>query len=111
DGGHFDNTGVYELVRRRVGVIVLCDNGCDPDYRFDDLGNLARKLRTDFGAELRPIPGTGPYFGETEDFLTRKGRKGRCALLFQIVYPPTETSPTTCRSLLIVLKPNMIPEA
>ena len=29
----------YELVRRRVGTIVLCDNGCDPNFRFDDLGN------------------------------------------------------------------------
>src|SRR5262249_49256456 len=39
DGGHFENTGLYELLRpeRGVGMIVACDNGADPDYTFDDL--------------------------------------------------------------------------
>ena len=30
DGGHFDNLGVYELIRRRCGLIVVCDGGEDP---------------------------------------------------------------------------------
>ncbi len=53
DGGHFENSGVYELARRRVPFIILCDAGGDADYVFDDLGNLTLKLRNDFGAELR----------------------------------------------------------
>jgi hypothetical protein len=114
DGGHFDNTGVYELVRRRVGIILLCDNSCDPDYRFDEVGNLARKIRTDFGAEMRPIsPPTGlpgRYFATAEDFARRELRRGKCALLYEIEYPgPDAGSPAPDCSLLIVLKPNMIP--
>jgi hypothetical protein len=27
---------VYELVRRRVGLIIACDNGADPAYEFAD---------------------------------------------------------------------------
>jgi hypothetical protein len=53
DGGHFENTGVYELVRRRLPLIICIDNGADPDYQFEDLGNLVRHARTDFGAEIR----------------------------------------------------------
>ena len=52
DGGHFDNTGVYALLKRRVRVIVLADCGADPRYRFDDLENLVRKARIDYGAEI-----------------------------------------------------------
>jgi hypothetical protein len=52
DGGHFENTGVYELIRRKVKLILCCDCGCDPDYAFDDVGNLVRLARIDFGAEI-----------------------------------------------------------
>lgn len=53
DGGHFENTAAYELIRRRVPFIVVCDCGADPKYAFEDLGNLVRKARVDFGAEIR----------------------------------------------------------
>jgi hypothetical protein len=53
DGGHFENTAVYELLRRRVPFIIACDNGCDPGYRWEDVGHLVRKARTDFGADIR----------------------------------------------------------
>jgi len=52
DGGHFENSGAYELIRRRVPLIVICDNGCDPQRTFDDLAGLVRKARVDFGAEI-----------------------------------------------------------
>ncbi len=52
DGGHFENTAVYELIRRRVPLIVCCDCGADPSYEFEDAGNLVRKARIDFGAEI-----------------------------------------------------------
>lgn len=66
DGGHFENLGVYELVRRRCRYIIVVDAGADPDYEFADLGNLVRKCRIDFGVDieididpLRPDPETG----------------------------------------------------
>ena len=53
DGGHFENLGAYELIRRRLRLIVIIDAGGDPDYVFSDLANLIRKARLDFGAEIR----------------------------------------------------------
>lgn len=52
DGGHFDNSGVYELLRRGVKTILVYDNGADPEYRFDDLENIIRKARIDLGISL-----------------------------------------------------------
>ncbi len=53
DGGHFENTGAYELIRRRLPLIVIVDAGADPDYTYEDIANLVRKARTDFCAEIR----------------------------------------------------------
>jgi hypothetical protein len=49
DGGHFENLGLYEMVRRRCRLIVLIDAGCDPDFAFEDLGNAVRKIYIDLG--------------------------------------------------------------
>jgi len=53
DGGHFENMGGYELIRRRLQVIVIVDAEADPDYTFEGMANLVRKARLDFGAEIR----------------------------------------------------------
>jgi hypothetical protein len=52
DGGHFENLGVYELIRRGVPYIVACDAGQDSAFNLEDLGNLVRKVRIDFGVEI-----------------------------------------------------------
>ena len=52
DGGHFENLGVYELLRRRCRAIVVADATMDPKSTFGDLGNLVRKARVDFGIEI-----------------------------------------------------------
>ncbi len=59
DGGHFENTGVYELLRRRVPFIIACDDGQDQDDTFRDFGNLVRKARIDWGAEIDFLSTTG----------------------------------------------------
>lgn len=53
DGGHFENLGGYELIRRRLPAIVIIDAEADPDYTFEGLANLVRKARLDFGAEIK----------------------------------------------------------
>jgi hypothetical protein len=53
DGGHFENLGVYELVRRRCRYVIVCDSGCDPNFDFADLANLIRKCWTDFGVRIQ----------------------------------------------------------
>jgi len=52
DGGHFDNTGAYELVRRRAKLIVLAQGSQDADFGFADLANFIEKVRVDFGVRL-----------------------------------------------------------
>jgi hypothetical protein len=52
DGGHYENTGAYSLIQRGCNVIVVGECGADPDTTLDDLGNLIRKARIDFGAEI-----------------------------------------------------------
>lgn len=49
DGGHFENLGLYELIRRKVKVIIACDAAADPEYDFTDLFNALEKIRADFG--------------------------------------------------------------
>lgn len=58
DGGHSENTGAYELIRRQLPLIVLLDNGADRGYEFEDFGNLVRRVRIDFGAEITPVSNT-----------------------------------------------------
>jgi hypothetical protein len=59
DGGHFENMGLYELVRRRCKYIVVCDAEEDSEMKFEGMGGAITKCRADFGAEidldLRPL--------------------------------------------------------
>ena len=52
DGAHFDSTGLYELVRRRVTTIILSEAGADKDFTLGDLGNAIEKARVDFGVRI-----------------------------------------------------------
>ncbi|HEY2157728.1 MAG TPA: patatin-like phospholipase family protein, partial [Isosphaeraceae bacterium] len=52
DGGHFENTGVYELVRRRCRYIVACDANTDRTAADENLANLVRLVRIDFGIRI-----------------------------------------------------------
>jgi hypothetical protein len=52
DGGHFENLGLWSLVVRRCGVIVVSDAGCDPDGTFADLSNAIRRIRIDLGIPI-----------------------------------------------------------
>jgi len=116
DGGHFENTAAYELLRpqRRMKLIVVCDDGCDPDYQFGDLGNLVRMARIDHGLEIeldREVASgeLGEVFATPEELALPAGSSNKCALLYWI-YPTAigdavEQAPTAA---LIVLKPKLI---
>ncbi|MFZ1203188.1 MAG: patatin-like phospholipase family protein [Candidatus Acidiferrales bacterium] len=52
DGGHFENLGLYELIKRRCKFIIVCDADADGSYAFGDLGNAIRKCREDIGVEI-----------------------------------------------------------
>ena len=52
DGGHFENLGLYELVRRHCRYVIVSDASADPELEFGDLGNAVRRVREDFGVEI-----------------------------------------------------------
>ena len=52
DGGHFENLGLYELIRRRCRFIIVGDGGQDSDMKFGELGNVIEKCRTDFDIDI-----------------------------------------------------------
>ena len=53
DGGHFDNLGLHEMVRRRSRRVLVIDASADPRFEYEDLESCIRKVRIDFGAEIR----------------------------------------------------------
>jgi hypothetical protein len=85
DGGHFDNLGLYELVRRRCRYIIVGDSEQDGDLSFGALGGAIRKCRADFGVEIdinpNPIRLAGGKFSKTH------------CVVGTINYPERDTDP------------------
>jgi hypothetical protein len=93
DGGHFENLGLYEMVRRRCRYIVALDGGGDPEYHYEALGNALRKIRIDMKIPIDFLP---PHSlpGETP--------KSRCAVA-EIRYK--EIDPALENGYLVYIKP------
>lgn len=86
DGGFFEVLGAYELIRRRVPRIIVCDGSADPQYQMESVANLMRKVRIDFGATIEPF---------TADQIAKhvpEGLQGAIGTLDDL--RPTTTSPT-----------------
>jgi hypothetical protein len=52
DGGHIENLGIYELLRRRCKLIIAIDGEADPNMSFGSLVTLERYARIDFGVRI-----------------------------------------------------------
>ena len=52
DGGHFDNLGLFEMLRRRCRFILVVDAGQDPDAVLRDLGEAIRKADVDLNTVI-----------------------------------------------------------
>ena len=98
DGGHFENLGVYEMVRRGCRDIVVVDASCDPDRNFDDLGNAIRKVRVDLGVRIER---TGPWLIGGRELQAQ----GRYCALFDVLYPDERIGS------LLYIKPALYPKA
>jgi hypothetical protein len=81
DGGHFENLGLYELVRRRCRYIVVSDSEADPGLGFEGLGGAIRKCRADFGVEITINP---------EPIRLSGGRSRAHCVVGTVTYPETE---------------------
>jgi hypothetical protein len=61
DGGHIENLGAYELLRRGCRLIIAVDAGEDKLYSFFDLNNLIMRARNEeLGLEIRFRPDDQP---------------------------------------------------
>lgn len=94
DGGHFENTGAYELLRRRVPFVIVCDAGEDREHNGSDLARLVRLARADLGAEISeapvPLPPAVPmgHLGTIAALLTPVGTPATAhAALLVVTYP------------------------
>ncbi|KRB07746.1 patatin-like phospholipase family protein [Lysobacter sp. Root690] len=96
DGGHFENLGIYELVRRHCRFILAVDATADHDRRFADLANAVHKCRVDFGAEI-DIDTT---LMQTNSKTT--GHARRCAALGKITYKDG------AQGVVLYLKPSLL---
>lgn len=120
DGGHFDNTGLYELFRRRVPNIILCDGTADQKFTFDDLGNALERARVDFGVVVKfdknyklskLLPGSYETHSKsrTAKLLGEKyGLSHRGMAIAQIFYPKTEGHPKESEGRLFYFKAVMV---
>ena len=53
DGGHVDNLGVYQLLKRRCMLIITSDAEADPAYAFEGLAASVRLADIDLGVKVR----------------------------------------------------------
>jgi hypothetical protein len=97
DGGHIENMGLYELLRRRCKFIVCVDGEADPESTFHGQLTLVRHAQIDLGIrieprldEMRPDP---------------KSRLSKThAQLFRIRYPATSDGRSAGMGLMLYLK-------
>jgi hypothetical protein len=52
DGGHIENLGIYELLRRHCKYIIAVDAGTDKSFEFSSLVKLIRFARIDMGVDI-----------------------------------------------------------
>jgi len=101
DGGHFENLGLYEMVRRRCHIIVVCDAGADPSCTLEDLGNAIRKIYIDLGVEID---------FERVDMRARDNcspKRGIYCAIGRICYPDTHAK----EGKIIYIKPGLYEDA
>lgn len=60
DGGHFENLGLYELVRRKATVILAVDAEQDGAINLSSLVSSANRIKEDFGTTIRFLESRGP---------------------------------------------------
>jgi hypothetical protein len=98
DGGHFENLGLYEMLRRRCSLILVVDAGQDPNCGFEDLGNALRKSAIDMQIEVKfeKAPRIAPRHDE-------KGIQGAFGFGIATIFYAKD-----CEGKLLYLKPSLL---
>lgn len=95
DGGHIENLGVYELLRRRCRLIVVVDGEADPRGKCLSLEQLERFARIDLGTKImidvRPIiEATRAVDAALQEGRFPPRKHGPHVALGRIDYPPVD---------------------
>jgi hypothetical protein len=98
DGGHFENLGIYELVKRRCKFILASDADEDSGLKFSDLAGAIQKCRSDFGVDIK-INAAHFTLAGTSSF-----SKWHCAI-GEILYDQVDSGQTN--GILVYLKTSM----
>jgi hypothetical protein len=126
DGGHAENTGIVELLKRRCRLIIACDAGHDPSHSFADIANAVRLARNLHGIRLVEFTPDATSVTQAEESAewsledlalttppqtstphTPLLRTKQHFKFATILYPPTETGEETPPGLLILVKPSI----
>lgn len=62
DGGHFENLGLYELVRRKTEIILLIDAEEDEKLSFPGFVSAIARIRSDFQVTFKFAADKGPEY-------------------------------------------------
>ena len=121
DGAHFDNTGLYELIRRQVRLIIMVDGTADKDINYQSLASALERIRVDFGVQVRFEEGTRDLQGllpspdSSGTFVRKYGLAERGYAIARIDYQPHNDHLRSRRAndesedgTLIVIKSTMI---
>jgi hypothetical protein len=99
DGGHFENIGLYELVRRRCRLIIVSDASEDVDATFAAIGTAIERCRADFGAEINIVELDALRVDKNTGFARRNWVIG------SIKYSSAEVDDRASQGTLLYLKP------
>lgn len=110
DGGHFENLGLYELVRRRLKLIVVCDCSRDPSFEYTDLATAMERIRVDFGVQIsfrddRSLDGIEP--GDGDASRSNKGFSQRGFAVADIMYSKRDGD-SAGYGTLVYIKPTIL---
>jgi hypothetical protein len=117
DGGHVENLGIYELLRRRCKLIIAVDGEAGPDMSFGSLVTLERYARIDFGLRIELLwtavrDATREAAAEilkTGGLPPAKAPRGPHCALGTIYYPrmPTDADPDNGTGVLLYIKSSL----
>ncbi|MCJ2113766.1 patatin-like phospholipase family protein [Methylobacterium sp. E-025] len=108
DGGHIENLGIYELLKRRCRVIIAVDGEADPNLDGGSLNQIERFARIDLGTRIamEPRPIGQKTRSTSEGVLARaiEPSAGPHVALGLIDYPAAPKGGARERGVLVYIK-------
>jgi nitrate reductase gamma subunit len=114
DGGHYENLGLVEALRRRCRLILCIDAGGDKPPLLSGLADAIRLAESELGVTIEPdeggdyaaeniAPGSGKPFSRADAFARLNDRITRGTVLrATITYPPASGLPIDQRKGILI---------